>query len=80
MDRAGVILEIFAKHAITNAAKVQVEIARLEHLMPRMVGQWTHLHRQKGGVMGGEGEKQIELDRRKARDCIARLKVSANAS
>jgi GTP-binding protein HflX len=75
MDRAGVILEIFAKHAKTNAAKVQVEIARLEHLMPRMVGQWTHLHRQKGGgVMGGEGEKQIELDRRKARDRIARLK------
>lgn len=73
-DRAGVILDIFAKHARTNAAKTQVEIARLEHMLPRMVGQWTHLHRQKGGVMGGEGEKQIELDRRKARDRIARLK------
>lgn len=75
LDRAGVILDIFAKHARTNAAKAQVEIARLEHLLPRMVGQWTHLHRQKGGgVMGGEGEKQIELDRRKARDRITRLK------
>jgi GTPase len=74
MDRAGVILEIFAKHARTNAAKTQVEIARLEHMMPRMVGQWTHLHRQRAGGMGGEGEKQIELDRRKARDRIAKLK------
>lgn len=73
-DRSGVILEIFARHAKSNAAKAQVEIARLEYMMPRMVGQWTHLHRQKGGVMGGEGEKQIELDRRKARDRIARLK------
>ncbi|MCX6116963.1 MAG: GTPase HflX [Proteobacteria bacterium] len=75
LDRAGVILDIFAKHARTNAAKTQVEIARLEHMLPRMVGQWTHLHRQKAGVMGGEGEKQIELDRRKARDRIARLKA-----
>ena len=76
IDRAGVILDIFARHARTNAAKMQVEIARLEHLLPRMVGQWTHLHRQRGGSVSGRGmgEKQIEVDRRRARDRIARLR------
>lgn len=76
MDRSGVILEIFSQNAKTNAAKTQVEIARLEMMLPRMVGQWTHLHRQGGGGAVGrsDGEKQIEVDRRKARDRIAKLK------
>jgi GTP-binding protein HflX len=76
MDRSGVILDIFSQNAKTNAAKTQVEIARLEMMLPRIVGQWTHLHRHGGGGAVGrtEGEKQIELDRRKARDRISRLK------
>jgi GTP-binding protein HflX len=76
MDRSGVILEIFSQNAKTNAAKTQVEIARLEMMLPRMVGQWTHLHRQGGGGAVGrsDGEKQIEVDRRRARDRIAKLK------
>ncbi len=76
MDRAGVILEIFARHARTNEAKTQVEIARLEYLLPRLSGAWTHLHRQRGGGIAsrGMGEKQIEVDRRRARERIARLK------
>jgi GTP-binding protein HflX len=76
MDRSGVILEIFSQNAKTNAAKTQVEIARLEMMLPRMVGQWTHLHRQGGGGAVGrsDGEKQIEVDRRRARERIAKLK------
>lgn len=75
-DRQGVILEIFAKHARTNQAKTQVEIARLEYLLPRLTGAWTHFQRQKGGGVRsrGMGEKQIEVDRRRAKERIARLK------
>ena len=75
LDRAGVILEIFARHARTTQAKTQVEIARLEYMLPRLSGAWTHLHRQRGGgVVRGMGEKQIEIDRRRARERISRLK------
>lgn len=76
MDRSGVILDIFSQNACTTAAKTQVEIARLEMMLPRMVGQWTHLHRQGGGGAVGrsDGEKQIEVDRRRARDRILKLK------
>lgn len=75
LDRTGVILEIFSRHARSNQAKTQVEIARLEYLLPRMTGAWTHFQRQRGGgaLQRGMGEKQIEIDRRRARDRISRL-------
>jgi len=76
LDRTGVILEIFARHARTNQARTQVEIARLEYMLPRLTGAWTHLERQRGGgaLQRGMGEKQIEVDRRRARERIARLR------
>jgi GTP-binding protein HflX len=76
IDRVSVILEIFAKHAQTNASKIQIEIARLQYMLPRLSGHWSHLSRQRGGVgvRGGEGEQQIELDRRMIRDRISKLK------
>jgi GTP-binding protein HflX len=66
MDRTELILEIFAQRAQTNEGKLQVELARLEHLATRLVRGWSHLERQRGGLgaTGGPGEKQIELDRR----------------
>jgi GTP-binding protein HflX len=72
MDRCQVILEIFAQHARTKEAKIQIEISRLQYLLPRLTGLWSHLGRQKGGVgvRGGEGEQQIELDRRIIRERI----------
>lgn len=75
LDRSTVILDIFAKHAKSKVAKTQIEIARLEYLLPRMVGAWTHFEKQAGGnmAMRGAGEKQIEIDRRRARDRIVRL-------
>jgi len=74
-DRTGVILDIFARHARTNQAKTQVEIAQLEYMLPRLTGAWTHLQRQRGGGVTGRGmgEKQIEIDRRRARERIQRL-------
>lgn len=75
LDRAGIILDIFASHARSRQAKTQVEIAQLEYLLPRMTGAWTHFQRQTGGGVRarGMGEKQIEIDRRRARERIARL-------
>lgn len=75
LDRAGIILDIFSKHAKTSQAKTQVEIAQLEYLLPRLTGAWTHFQRQKGGGVRarGMGEKQIEVDRRRARERIAKL-------
>ncbi|MBI2601475.1 MAG: GTPase HflX [Deltaproteobacteria bacterium] len=81
LDRSAVILDIFAKHAKTKEAKTQVEIARLEYLLPRMVGAWTHFERQAGGgvYVRGMGEKQIEIDRRRARERIGRLHKKLDA-
>jgi len=65
LDRPGVIIEIFSRHARTKEAKTQVELARLEYLLPRLAHFWTHFERQRGGIgMKGMGEKQIEVDRR----------------
>jgi GTP-binding protein HflX len=66
MDRTELILEIFGQRAQTAEGKLQVELARLQHLSTRLVRGWTHLERQRGGLgaTGGPGEKQIELDRR----------------
>jgi len=66
MDRTELILEIFAQRAQTAEGKLQVELARLQHLATRLVRGWSHLERQRGGLgkTGGPGEKQLELDRR----------------
>tara|TARA_B100000676_G_C18076741_1_gene848152 strand:- start:331 stop:1590 length:1260 start_codon:yes stop_codon:yes gene_type:complete len=76
MDRTGVILDIFNKHAKTNEAKKQIKLAQLEYFLPRLTRQWTHLERQMGGVgtRGGPGETQIEIDRRLIRNQIIKLK------
>ena len=75
VDRSGLILDIFARRARSREAKTQVELARLNYLLPRLRGGWTHLSRQEGGigVRGGIGETQIELDRRAIRLRIHRL-------
>jgi GTP-binding protein HflX len=76
LDRTEVILAIFARRAVTAEGKIQVEMAQLEHLLPRLAGGWTHLERQRGGVglRGGPGETQIEVDRRLIRQRIAKLR------
>jgi GTP-binding protein HflX len=76
LDRTELILTIFAQRAQTNEGKLQVELARLEHLQTRLVRGWTHLERQRGGLgkTGGPGEKQIELDRRMIADRVRMLK------
>jgi GTP-binding protein HflX len=75
-DRTDVILNIFAQRARTSEGKLQVELARLEHLSTRLVRGWTHLERQRGslGKTGGPGEKQIELDRRMIGEQVKKLK------
>ncbi|HVW20074.1 MAG TPA: GTPase HflX [Opitutaceae bacterium] len=76
IDREEVILEVFADRAHTRAAVLQVALARMEYSLPRLTRAWTHLSRQRGrGAMGGEGETQLEQDRRVVRARIARLKA-----
>ena len=76
IDRTSLILEIFAQRAQTSYAKMQVELAQYNYMLPRLAGMWTHLERQRGGIgtRGGMGETQIEIDRRIVKERIARLK------
>ena len=76
IDRTSLILEIFAQRAKTSYAKMQVELARYNYMLPRLAGMWTHLERQRGGMgtRGGMGETQIEIDRRIVKERISRLK------
>jgi len=76
IDRTELILDIFAARARTSEARLQIELARLTYLLPRLAGAWSHLNRQRGGTGGTRdaGEKQVELDRRRARDRIHRLR------
>jgi GTPase len=81
VDRTLLILDIFAQRARTHEGRVQVELARLEYLLPRLTRAWTHLERQVGGigVRGGPGETQIEIDRRLIRTRIGALKREIEA-
>jgi GTP-binding protein HflX len=77
MDRTSLILDIFAMRAQSANAKVQVELAQYQYLLPRLTRMWTHLERQRGGggtIMRGPGETQLETDRRIILDKISRLK------
>ncbi len=75
IDRSQLILDIFAQRAQSRAGKLQVELAQLEYLRPRLTRQWTHLSRLGGGVgTRGPGESQLEVDRRRIRERIAMLR------
>ena len=81
IDMNELILDIFAKRARTHIGKLQVELAQLQHLSTRLVGGWTHLERQKGGIgLRGPGEKQLETDRRLLRKRITRLQGELSKS
>ena len=77
LDRTGIILDIFAKHAVTAESRLMVEVAQMQYLMPRLTRAWAHLSRQAGGNaigMRGPGETQLETDRRLVRNRIQELK------
>ncbi len=75
LDRAAVILDIFAQRARTHEAQTQVELAQLNYLLPRLTRRWGHLSRQAGGIgTRGVGETQLEIDRRLVSKRIAQLK------
>ena len=75
MDRTALILEIFAQRARTREGKLQIEHAQLEYLLPRLTRFWSHLSRQRGstGSIGGEGESQLEADRRKIQERLDKI-------
>jgi GTPase len=75
LDRTSLILDIFAQRARTREGKLQIELAQLQHLLPRLTRFWGHLSRQSGGIgmRGGEGESQLEADRRKVSERIDKI-------
>jgi len=75
LDRTALILDIFAQRARTREGKLQIELAQLQHLLPRLTRFWGHLSRQAGGIgmRGGEGESQLEVDRRKVQERIEKI-------
>jgi GTP-binding protein HflX len=76
LDRTELILEVFAQHARTKAAYIQVELAQLNYRLPRLVGKGASLSRLGGGIgTRGPGEKKLEVDRRRIREKIGRLKI-----
>lgn len=81
VDRSEVILDIFATHARTHESKLQVELAQLLYLRPRLTRMWTHLERIEGGIGSGRGpgEKQLEMDRRLIDTRISELKRKLKA-
>jgi len=75
VDRTGLILDIFAQRAQTREGKLQVELAQLDYLLPRLAGAWTHLERLGGGIgTRGPGETQLESDRRRIKTRMAKLR------
>lgn len=80
IDRTALILDIFAHRAHTREGRLQVELAQMEYLLPRLAGQWSHLERLGGGIgTRGPGETQLETDRRLVRNRIQRLKRDIEA-
>lgn len=74
IDRTGLILDIFARRACSREAKIEVELAQLKYILPRLTGHWTHLERQVGGIgVRGPGETQLETDRRLVKKRISTL-------
>ena len=81
LDRTALILDIFAQRARTREGKLQIELAQLQHLLPRLTKFWGHLSRQAGGIgmRGGEGESQLEADRRKVQERIDKIERDLDA-
>jgi GTP-binding protein HflX len=75
-DRTGLILDIFSRHARSRMAKTQVELAQLQYTLPRLTGMWSHFSKQRGGGanMKGEGETQLEMDKRMIKTRMAELR------
>lgn len=75
LDRTAIILDIFSQHAQSLEGMLQVELAQYQYLLPRLIGQWSHFSKQRGGSVGlrGPGETQLEIDRRQVRNKITRI-------
>ena len=80
IDRTALILDVFGRHASTHEGKLQVELAQHQYLLPRLVGQWSHLERLGGGIgTRGPGETQLETDRRIVRKRIQKISAELEA-